>query len=371
MGTAYTPGLKVSANTAIRKIRKLPVKGEVIVKIKDKVFPHTAIARANLAGELETVRVAEILGVEAVELGHLLKVKADDTVKKGDTVAVSSFLFGMFKSSCASPVDGVIEFVSEVSGHIGIRQSPQPIEVSAYIEGEVVEIIPEEGAVIETKGAFIQGIFGVGGERQGIIKVLDKPEEPLTPDKLSNDMKGKILVGKSLVTGPALKKAEELGIAGVVVGGIIDKELIELLGYDIGVAITGHENIKVTAIVTEGFGDIKMAPRTFELFKSLEGKSASINGATQIRAGVIRPEVIVPLKVETKEKDVLEEQQLNIGTQIRVIREPYFGKLGKVLELPPELTKIESGAKVRILQAELEGGSNVSIPRANVEIIQK
>lgn len=156
-----------------------------------------------------------------------------------------------------------------------------------------------------------------------------------------------------------------------MVGGIIDKELIELLGYDIGVAITGHENIKVTAIVTEGFGDIKMAPRTFELFKSLEGKSASINGATQIRAGVIRPEVIVPLKVETKEKDVLEEQQLNIGTQIRVIREPYFGKLGKVLELPPELTKIESGAKVRILQAELEGGSNVSIPRANVEIIQK
>lgn len=206
MGTAYTPGLKVSANTAIRKIRKLPVKGEVIVQIKDKVSPHTPIARANLAGELETVRVAEILGVEAVELAHLLKVKTGGIVKTGDTVAVSSFLFGMFKSSCASPVDGVIEFVSEVSGHIGIRQSPQPIEVSAYIEGEVVEIIPEEGAVIETKGAFIQGIFGVGGERQGIIKILDKPEEPLTPDKLSNDMKGKILVGKSLVTGPALKK---------------------------------------------------------------------------------------------------------------------------------------------------------------------
>ena len=39
-----------------------------------------------------------------------------------------------------------------------------------------------------------------------------------------------------------------------------------------------------------------MAARTFGLFQALQGRTASINGATQIRAGVIRPEVIVPLE---------------------------------------------------------------------------
>jgi len=32
---------------------------------------------------------------------------------------------------------------------------------------------------------------------------------------------------------------------------------------------------------------------------------------------------------------------------------------------------IESGARVRILEAELENGLRVSVPRANVEIIQE
>jgi hypothetical protein len=57
------------------------------------------------------------------------------------------------------------------------------------------------------------------------------------------------------------------------------------------------------------------------------------------------------------------------GTAIRIISEPYFGSLGHVSELPPELQLVETGSKVRVLTAELDDGRIVTVPRANVEII--
>ena len=58
------------------------------------------------------------------------------------------------------------------------------------------------------------------------------------------------------------------------------------------------------------------------------------------------------------------------GDEVRIIREPYFGKLGLVKALPPELKEIETGAKVRIMDVELADGTVVTVPRANVELIE-
>ena len=154
-------------------------------------------------------------------------------------------------------------------------------------------------------------------------------------------------------------------------GGIHDSDLRALLGYELGVAITGSESLGLTLVVTEGFGEINMAARTFDLLKAQEGMMASINGATQIRAGVVRPEIIIP--VEAREDMVgtgSTGDALDIGTPIRIIREPYFGRLGRVFALPVELQELETEAKVRVLEVELEDGNKVVLPRANVEIIE-
>ncbi len=63
-------------------------------------------------------------------------------------------------------------------------------------------------------------------------------------------------------------------------------------------------------------------------------------------------------------------QVLEIGTVIRIIRQPHFGRIAKVTALPEELTKVESETLVRVLEAEFEDGSKVSLPRANVEVIE-
>ena len=70
-----------------------------------------------------------------------------------------------------------------------------------------------------------------------------------------------------------------------------------------GVAITGTEKLNTALIVTEGYGSIPMSEATFSLLKENDGKAASINGATQIRAGVIRPEIVIPIDAGNTEDD--------------------------------------------------------------------
>ena len=62
---------------------------------------------------------------------------------------------------------------------------------------------------------------------------------------------------------------------------------------------------------------------------------------------------------------------MEIGSLLRVIREPYFGAIGAVAELPPELTALESEARVRVVNVKLRDGRVVTLPRANVELIEE
>ncbi|MFZ5951724.1 MAG: hypothetical protein ACOYXC_13520, partial [Candidatus Rifleibacteriota bacterium] len=182
----------------------------------------------------------------------------------------------------------------------------------------------------------------------------------------------KIVVGGSLVTAAALNRAVELGVKGVVVGGYDAHDLKEFLGYDLGVAITGTEDKGITLVVTEGFGKINMAQKTFDLLKNCVGKKASINGATQIRAGVIRPEVVIPIEgAKLSDSDKSANMGMTIGSLVRIIRQPHFGEVAKVVNLPEQPTKIPTEAKVRVVEIEtLSKAERMILPRANVEIIE-
>ena len=371
MPAAYTPGLLVTRQTTVRKLRRLPIKGEVMVKVGDKVEPETVVAQALRPGLVYTIKVADDLGLEATDVARLLKVKRGDRVEVDEVVAEAKSFFGLFTSACKSPYSGTVEFFSPTTGHLGVRGQPTPIEVKAYLKGQVAEVTEGEGALIEASGALIQGIFGVGGERHGEIAVLtDDPNAVLGPEDVPGDAGGKILVGGQRFTVEAMKKAEGSAAAALVSGGIWDTDLSRHLGYEIGVAITGEESIRTTIIITEGFGEIPMAERTFALLKELEGREASVSGATQIRAGVMRPEIIVPGE-GTAAAQEREAGQLAIGARVRLIREPYFGLLAAVTALPNELQLIKTGASVRVLEARLDSGETVVVPRANVEMIEE
>lgn len=377
MAHAYTPGLKVTEGMTIQKERRLPLEGEVLVEAGATVKAEEVVAKAELPGNVQLLNVANLLSIPPNEIvEHMLK-PVGAAVSEDEVIATTKGLFGLFKSQARSPIDGTIETVSNVTGQVILREPPVPVEVKAYTDGKVTETVPNEGVIVETYGTYIQGIFGVGPETVGpLVLAAASPNDSLTEAQILQAHQDKILVGGSLVTTKAIQKAIRQGVKGIIAGGIDDADLRELLGYELGVAITGSEDIGITLVITEGFGRIAMAEQTFTLLKAREGMKTSINGATQIRAGVVRPEILIPLvsaTVETREegKGGSVDGVLKVGSPVRIIREPYFGKLGRVTELPVELQRLETEAQVRVLQVELEDGQQTTLPRANVEAIEE
>lgn len=373
MAFAYTPGLRVADVTAVRKERRLPLKGRVLVREGADVDAETVVARTELPGNVKMLNIANILGVPPDDIPELLMKREGDPVSENETIAQSKGLFGLFRNTVRSPIEGSFESFNKVTGQAVLREPPIPVTIDAYVKGRVVEVIPDEGVVVETRATFVQGIFGIGGEVRGLLRtVVKSPDQELTSDLIDASCSGKILVGGSFVTVATLRKAVSAGVKGMVVGGFDDRDLKEFLGYDLGVAITGHENKGITLVLTEGFGRMNMARATFDLLKSREGMLASINGATQIRAGVIRPEVVIPVGDDVQGRPPSREQgALATGSPVRVIRAPYFGRLGRVSALPPELQQLETEAHVRVLEVEFGDGSRAVVPRANVELIEE
>ena len=376
MAHAYTPGLKVTEGTTIQKERRLPLEGDVLVEAGTTVKAEDVVAKADLPGNVQLLNVANLLSVSAGEVIEYMLKPVGEAITKDEIIATTKGLFGLFKSQARSPIDGTIEAVSDVTGQVILREPPIPVEVKAYTDGTVTEIAPNEGVTVETYGTYIQGIFGVGGETVGnLIIAVSSSSDELTAEHILPEHRDKILVGGSLVTTEAIQQAIQHGVRGIVAGGIDDADLRELLGYELGVAITGSEEIGITLVITEGFGSIAMAEQTFALLKAREDMKTSINGATQIRAGVVRPEIVIPIAPETSqtssEAGDAAEGILEVGSSVRIIREPYFGKLGRVTELPVELQNLETEAQVRVLRVELENGQQTTLPRANVEAIEE
>jgi hypothetical protein len=360
----------------LRKERRLPLPGTVMVKEGDQVNADQVVAKTDLPGNVQPINVANLLSIEPVDIKEFMLKEEGDAIEKDEPLARSAGFFGMFKNTYKSSVSGTVESISDVTGQVLIREAPIPVEVQAYIDGVVTEVFPNEGVAVETTASFIQGIFGLGGEAYGeLAMACSGPDEVLTEAGIDEGCRGKVLVGGSLIELTALRKAVKLGAKGVVVGGFNNQDVKEILGYDLGVAITGAEDMGTTLMITEGFGKIRMADRTFQLLKSLEGKRASINGATQIRAGVIRPEVVIPLQKAIDKKEMQEKRAasegLVIGSQVRLIRQPYFGMVAEVTDLPAPLQELPTEGKVRVLEVKLESGDKVLMPRANVELIER
>ena len=374
MAHAYTPGLRVTERTTVRKERRLPIAGKVLVQRGARVKPDDVVARADLPGAVATVNVVNQLGIAANEVPQYMLKKVGDAVARDEVIAETRPWIKWFKSLARSPVDGVVETVSDITGQVLIRMAPQPVELRAYLDGTVVEVIEREGVVVETRGAFVQGIFGIGGETHGDIAIVAAgPDDIVEPDRFGAELADQIVVAGSLVTGEVYERAAAIGIAALVCGGFHDRDLRRLLGYDLGVAITGHEEIKPILIITEGFGCIAMAEATFRLLQAHAGEHASANGATQIRAGVLRPEIIIPATGARAATDAEESMPMGLteGSPVRIIREPGFGRIGVVKALPAGVVEIESEAKVRVAEVELPDGSTATVPRANLEAIER
>ncbi len=362
MSKSYTPGLKILENTKIIKERKLPLKGDIKCNLGDKVKNNEVVASTFLPGNIHMINVANQLNIDPNTINDFVCVEINQEVKRGDVLAENNGLFGFFKTQVESKFNGKISNISKSTGQILISDPEIPIEINAFVDGTIVDVISNEGVIVESYGALIQGIIGVGGEKTGQI---------IFENDSDNDFENKIVIVKNSIDKKLYDQYSKKGAVGIICGGFHYESLSDILGYKLGVAITGTENIKTTLIVTEGFGQVEMSDKTYNILKKYKNQIASINGATQIRAGVIRPELIIPFENTNDNYKELNEQDLVISkeSKVRVIRQPYFGSIGIIVDLPKDPVVIESETKARVAEVEFTNGERKLVPRANLEII--
>ncbi|MHC4140931.1 MAG: hypothetical protein ACYSUF_03290 [Planctomycetota bacterium] len=346
----------MTSRTTHQVRRLLPIPGDVLVKVGDEVGAEDVVAETFMPGDITPLNIANLLSLPPADVPECMLKSVGDRIEIDEALARTKGIFGLLKNTCKSKVAGTVETISSVTGQVMVRGEPEPVQVRAYLTGRVVEVLSNEGCVIEADLTFIQGIFGIGGETYGrIVMACASHEQELTADLIKPVMANCIIVGGARMTDEAISRARDIGAVAVVSG------------------ITGTEDVNLTIVVTEGFGEIAMAQRTFDLLASRAGADASLNGATQIRAGVMRPEILIPLTGEARTQDAVAAQeagQLDVGRPVRIIRDPYFGLIGSIHALPPEPQALDSGSKARVLEVKLDSGESVTIPRANVELIE-
>lgn len=372
MTSQLIPSLIVDPCAVVRKERELPVVGELLCQVGDQVASNSIVARAMLAGDLVILKVAEKLGIEAFEVQRGLRVSVGEEVLEDQLLCEHCGVFGLFKSRYRSPAAGTVEFLSEATGHLGLRLPAKMLQVNAYLAGKVMDVKEKKSVTIESNAVLVQGIFGVGGERLGSLSVIKHDfVKDLTVADLPLDLSGKVVVVSGWVGAEVLHAAAARGAQGFILSSIEDNHLSNYLGYDVGIALTGNEKISMSVIVTEGFGRLKMALKTWSIFKELSGSPAAINGTTQVRAGAIRPEIVV--FANNKRLDDFKggglDNSFAVGGKIRIIRAPFFGEIATIQEIPDKPQPIGTGALTRVLQVKLADGSEVVVPRANIELL--
>ncbi len=343
---------QVTPLTSVRRERILPAPGKVLVRTGRRVEPMQIVARADLPGDFCILPLARLLGVPASRVKRHLRVNLDDMVREGQIIAKR------LTRSVKSPIDGVV--AASGGGRMLITAQPTSFELRAYIPGVVSNVLKEYGVVIEVTGAVIEGVWGAGGESFGVLKRLVRDlDEPLQAKAIDSSCRGAILIGGSVLDNAAIEMAQDLQVRGIVIGGL-SPELV-----------SRAKQLPFPIVVTEGIGAMSMSTPIFRLLTTNDGREAAISGRVQPRWGIVRPEIIIPLPAEAVPPTQTQPGiPLAVGTRVRVVRAPHMGAVGTIVTLPTRARPIDTGARVRGAEVDLNQEEPIFVPLVNLEVLR-
>ncbi len=235
------------------RIEKILASGILVVREKPEA-----------AREYTTVNVAKELGVEPRYIKPYLRCEAGKEVDRGQWLAAIMRPGSM--KLCKSPVWGKVNRIDFGFGMVIIEPLLEELEVQAWLPG-TVEQVSDRGCIVANQGVSIQGVWGSGPEVFGILSF--------------DEVKSGYITVAHTASKPLLAELRERGAAGLIAGGL---DLQDVLDPKPG----------FTTVVTEGFGQHRIAPDVFEVLKSCQGRLVLIDGTTQLRVGVKRPRIILP-----------------------------------------------------------------------------
>ncbi len=350
----YLPHTVISPLTIVRKERRLPAQGDILVREGDRVEPVQVIGRAQVPGEFRIVNVAQILEVPRRAIRRYLKVKPGQEVRRGDVLAVRG---GLSRRVCRAPIEGTITGIG--GGRLIIEAPPNVVEVRAVYPGVVRRVLPQQGVVIQIAGALIQGVWGNGQQGFGVLRLLvDSREKPLRERRIDAACRGTIIIGGVLTDADVLEQATEMQVRGIIVGSLAPELLEKAADFPLPI------------VATEGIGTIPMSPRKFQLLSTYNGREAVLDGQFQCDRIPLRPEIIVPLPAEPGTGPLeLPDTPLKVGDAVRIVRYPYAGRTGTVTEILPA-GRIATGGRFPAAKVSISEEEPLIVPIFNLEIIR-
>jgi hypothetical protein len=348
------PVVHVQPITQIRRERVLPVPGKVLVRAGQPVSPHDVVAEAHLAPEHLWLNIARGLGVSAEQADKYMQRTAGDNVNEGDLLAGP---VGLARRVVRAPVAGRIDIAKNGQILLLVERTPQPLR--AGLSGMVTQLIPDRGVVIETSGALIQGVWGNDRTEFGLMQSkLASADSKLTPQQLDMSLRGAIILGGHCEDAKVLQNAADIPLRGLILtsmaAGLVS--LAKKMPYPI--------------LVLEGFGARVMDTVSYNLLSTSKDREVCLLANTFGRFTGVRPEIVIPLPGAGETSLNVEIEDFGPGMRVRCVRAPQPSAIGTIEALQSGYTAFPSGIRAPAAVVRLENGTAVSLPLANLEIIQ-
>jgi hypothetical protein len=339
--------------TTIVRERLLPVPGRVIVRVNQKVGPTDVIAEASWAREHVMLDVAGALNLPPEAADRLIRCKVGERVLAGAVVAAGR---GPLARRIKAPREGKV--IAAGGGQILMEAGDTNLELRAGIPGTVVEVLPERGAVIQTAGALIQGVWGNGRIDTGaLVSLADKPDALLAGTRLDASLRGSIILAGMCREAEALEAAAALPVRGLILGSLYPS-LLPLA-----------REMRYPILITDGFGSIPMNSAAFRLLTTNVKREVTVNAEAYDRYSGARPEAIIPLPVTTDPPQPRDAEAFAPGQTVRMRRPPASGMIGTLVSLRPGLSALPSGLRAPAADVRLENGEQVLVPLVNLEVV--
>jgi hypothetical protein len=338
--------------TLIRRERRSPIKGRLLVRQGQSVHATDVLLEANLHPEHLLLNVARALGVDPQVADKNVAVREGEQVAEGDVIAGP---VGLARRVLRSPRDGRV--LLSGNGQILLDVTSSMVQLKAGIPGEVVELLPEKGAVIETTGTLIQGVWGNGKIGFGLMSnILKSPDHVITPDQLDVSLRGAVVLAGHCNDPEVIRTAEELPLRGLVLSSL-SPDLLE-----------AAEQSQMPILILDGFGARPFNLVTYKLLMTSERRDAAVNAEPWDRLKGIRPELVIPIPGSGALELPKEAEAFAASQQVRILCAPQAGKVGKIVGLKG-VVPFPSGYRLPAAEIRLEAGEKLMVPLANLEVL--
>lgn len=348
------PVVHILPMTLIRRERVLPITGRVLVRKGQIVRVGDVIAEAKLAQPHLMLDVSHGLGIGVADLEQHLQCRVGQRVSEGDILAGP---VGWPKRLMRAPKPGRV--VAVRNGRLWLELEGQPIQVLASFPGIIDTLIPEKGAIVETVGSLIQGVWGNGQVASGrLVQLISRPEDILTPDLISEVHKGMVIFGGYCGDPRVFDLAAALPVNGLILSSISSRVLPDA------------KRMLYPVIVLEGFGLLPVNLAAYQILSKLTNQELAVNAVAYDPYHNECPEIVVPQTAPEKPSEPKAFSDFVIHKHVRIVRAPYQAHLGVITDMREGLEFFPSGIAAPAVDVRIENGKVVTLPLANLEIIE-